>query len=242
MVSEGAGSGRIPDPPSPFPVASGSFNRCAGPGWSVPAMSVDPRAPVRIAVATTQKDLRGGCDRWVGISEWLPSGSMIRELHGSVQCCRISDRPESSLDAAGLELWFVEWKPDVLYFPRLEDLEFGILPVAWQEALRISLRHVLVNAIRPPSTVRERLLVRELMMATGGFWPGVEEGREVAPVPSLADGITWLVGGHRGEGELLQWKPRRAVEPQITIVEDLIKPEGLDLSQIGKRFLGRMPL
>lgn len=219
MISESAGCGGMPEFPSSRPVSSGSSNSGPELGRVFPAMRVDPRVPVRIAVARAQKGFLSSGDRWFEISGSLPSGSKIRELRGSVHCCRIADRPESCLDAAGVELWFREWKPDVLYFPRLEDLSFGILPVAWQEALRISLRHVLVNAVRPPTTIRERLLVREMMMATGGFWPGDPEGREVAPVLSLADGITWLVQGQQGAIELLRWKPRRAVNPRIMMVQ-----------------------
>ncbi len=195
-------------------------------GWSIPAMRVDSRLPVRIAVASKESSPHAADSRWVEFSGLLPPGSEIRQLCGSAHRCRIAGRAEPWLNAAGLESWFREWKPDVLYFPRLADLGFGILPLAWQEALRISLRHVLVNAVRPPSTVHERLLVREAMMAVGGFWPGVPDGRESPLGSNLSGGLNWLVQGNRGAGELLRWKPRRAVEPRMTVVDGVFDESG----------------
>lgn len=189
-------------------------------------MRVDSRLPVRIAVASKESCPHAADRWWVAFPGLLPPGSEVRQVCGSVHHCRIADRTEPGLDPAGVESWFGEWKPDVLYFPRLADLEFGILPLAWQEALRISLRHVLVNAVRPPSTVHERLLVRETMMAVSDFWPGVPDGRESPLGPNLSGGLTWLVQGNRGAGELLRWKPRRAVEPRITVVDSIFDESG----------------
>lgn len=224
--AEGIRTVPVPAQRSPWTVLPSIAVGGAEPRRTLPAMRVDCRMPVRIAVATKEAGLGGMGDRLRELAGLLPAGSRIRRLCGSVHRCRISDRPGSWVDASGVELWFREWKPDILFFPQLEDLEFGILPLAWQEALRISLKHVVVNAVRPPSTVHERLLVRETMMSMGGFWPGVAEVREAAPGLNSCGGLTWLVRGHRGEGELLRWKPRSAVKPRITMVDGIFDDSG----------------
>lgn len=224
---------RAPDQRSPGTALPGSLIGSAEPRSSLPSMRVDSRFPVRVAVATKGSDRRDLGDRWLELAGLLPPGSRICRLCGSVQRCRIEGRPESWLDASGVELWFREWQPDVLVFPQLEDLEFGILPLAWHEALRISLKHVLVNAVRSPSTVRERLLIRETMMSMGGFWPGVPDGCEEVPGLGFSRGLTWLVEGHRGEGELLRWKPRNAVKPRITKVDGVFNDSGILESAAG---------
>jgi hypothetical protein len=241
--SEEVGVGRFPDLGTPGPRIPSSVCKAAEQGRSLPAMRVDLRLPIRIAVATTEAGPPGNHHRWEEFSGLLPPGSEIRQLHGSVHRGRIAGRGGAWLNAAGLESWFREWKPDVLYYHRLADLEFGIHPVAWQEALRISLRHVLVNAMRPPSTVHERLLVREMMMAVGEFWPGDPDDPGTPLGPKLSGGLSWLVQAQRGAHELLRWKPRNAVEPRITMVDGVFDESGRLASPAGMAtfLLGKPP-
>jgi hypothetical protein len=137
-----------------------------------------------------------------------------------------------------VESWFREWKPDILYYPAVEDLGFGIHPVGWRQDLRISLRHVLVNAVKGPSTVHERLLVREMMMAVGDFWHGAPDGEETRLVPEVSEGLSWLVRGSGGASELLRWKPQRAAKPGIALIEEVFDEAGHLVSPAGlARFL-----
>jgi hypothetical protein len=159
-------------------------------------------------------------------------------LCGSVNRCRVEGGGETWRDAAGVESWFREWKPDILYYPDLEDLGFGIHPVGWRQDLRISLRHVLVNAVKGPSTVHERLLVREMMMAVGDFWPGAPDGVASPLVPEIPEGLSWLARGNRGASELLRWKPQRAAKPGISLIEEVFDEAGRLVSPAGlARFL-----
>lgn len=207
-------------------------------GQVFPELPVDCRSPVRIAVASAEAGLPGVDSRLGGLLGLLPPGSWIRSLCGSVNRCRVEGGGETWRDAAGVESWFREWKPDILYYPDLEDLEFGIHPVGWRQDLRISLRHVLVNAVKGPSTVHERLLVREMMMAVGDFWPGAPDGVASPLVPEIPEGLSWLARGNRGASELLRWKPQRAAKPGISLIEEVFDEAGRLVSPAGlARFL-----
>lgn len=184
-----------------------------------PELPVDCRSPVRIAVASVGAGFRGTGDRLEELLGMLPPGSRIRSLRGSVNRCRVEGCGGTCRDAAGVLAWFREWKPDVLFYPSLEDLEFGIHPMGWRQDLRISLRHVLVNAARGPSTVHERLLVREMMIAAGDFWPGGPDDVASPLGRGIPEGLSWLVRGSRAAGELIRWKPQRAAEPRISIIQ-----------------------
>lgn len=203
-----------------------------------PELPVDCRSPVRIAVISAETGLPGADSRLGGLLGLLPPGSWIRGLCGSVNRCRVEGCGETWRDAAGVEAWFRECKPDILYYPALEDLEFGIHPVGWRQDLRISLRHVLVNAVKGPSTVHERLLVREMMMAVGDFWPGAPDDVASPLVPGIPEGLSWLVRWSGGAGELLRWKPRRAAKPGISLIEEVFDEAGRLMSPAGlARFL-----
>lgn len=199
----------------------------------VPELPVDCRSPVRIAVVSAEVGFPGADSRLGGLLGLLPPGSSIRTLSGSVNRCRVEGCGEAWRDAAWVESWFRESKPDILYYPALEDLGFGIHPVGWRQDLRISLRHVLVNAVKGPSTVHERLLVREMMMAVGDFWPGAPDGEETPLVPEVPEGLSWLVRGSRGSSELLRWKPQRAAKPGIALVEEVFDESGRLVSPAG---------
>jgi len=203
-----------------------------------PELPVDCRSPVRIAVVSAEAGFPRGDSRLGGLLGRLPPGSSIRSLGGSVHRCRVEGRGETWRDAAGVESWFREWKPDILYYPAVEDLGFGIHPVGWRQDLRISLRHVLVNAVKGPSTVHERLLVREMMMAVGDFWHGAPDGEETRLVPEVSEGLSWLVRGSGGASELLRWKPQRAAKPGIALIEEVFDEAGHLVSPAGlARFL-----
>lgn len=203
-----------------------------------PELPVDCRAPVRIVVVSAEAGFPRADSRLGGLLGLLPPGSSIRSLGGSVNRCRVEGCGETWRDAAGVESWFREWKPDILYYPDLEDLEFGIHPVGWRQDLRISLRHVLVNAVKGPSTVHERLLVREMMMAVGDFWPGAPDDVASPLVPEIPEGLSWLVRGNGGASELLRWKPQRAAKPGISLIEEVFDEAGGLMSPAGlARFL-----
>jgi hypothetical protein len=186
----------------------------------LPRLPFDFRAPLRIAVVllddvqssahATLEELRGH----------LPAGSWIRSFRGSVNRCRVEGWGNSWKDAADVESWFRNNKPDLLLYPRIEDIEFGLQPLGWCQCLRISLPRVVVNVVATPSTVRERLLVREMMMSVGDFWPREADDCLSPVLPGLPEGLSWIVRGSRVATDLLQLKPQRAVRPRIEIIQD----------------------
>lgn len=197
----------------------------------LPALRVDVRKPVGIVVASALALFQGADLRLQGLIDLLPAGSWIENLSGSVHRCRVGG--EVLLGSSQVECWFRDHNPDVLYYPAIEDLGFGIHPLLWRQDLRISLGHVMVNAVRGPSTVRERLLVREMMMAVGNFWPGDPDDTATPLSPGFCRGLSWLVCASCGAAELEKWKPRRAVKPRVSIVDEVFGDGGRLASTTG---------
>jgi len=186
----------------------------------LPELRFDRRSPLRIAVAISddlQPGVRGILEELRGN---LPSGSWIHSLRGTVNRGRVEDLGVSWRNAAELESWFSQSQPDLLFYPRIEDIEFGLQPMGWQQSLRISLPHVLVHVAGVPSTVRERLLAKEMMMAVGDFWPGAPDGRSSPLGSRVPEGLSWVVQGSFEAAELMKLRPRRAVKPRIQVIQD----------------------
>lgn len=196
-------------------------------------MKVDVRAPLGIVVASAVALFHGADVRLQGLIDLLPAGSWIENLSGSVHRCRVGGEGEVLLGSSQVECWFRERHPDVLYYPAIEDLGFGIHPLLWRQDLRISLGHVMVNAVRGPSTVHERLLVREMMMAVGDFWPGDPDGVATPFIPGFCRGLSWLVRGSCGAAELEKWKPPHAVKPRVSILQEVFDDGGRLASATG---------
>ena len=199
----------------------------------LPALRVDVRKPLGIVVASALALFRGADVRLQSLIDLLPAGSWIENLSGTVHRCRVEGEGEVLLGSSQVEYWFRERNPDVLYYPAIDDLEFGIHPLLWQQDLRISPGYVMINAGRGPSTVRERLLVREMMMAVSDFWPGDPDDTATLFLPGFCRGLSWLVRGNSGVAELEKWKPRRAVKPRVSLVEEVFGDGGRLASAAG---------
>lgn len=219
------------------PVHSGGIHH------GLPELRFDRRSPLRIAVAISddlQPGVRGILEELRG---HLPSGSWIRSLRGSVNRCHVEDLGGSWRNAAELESWFAQSQPDLLLYPRIEDIKFGLQPLGWQQSLRISLPHVLVHVAGVPSTVRERLLAREMMMAVGDFWPGAPDGRSSPLGSRVPEGLSWVVQGSSEAAELVRLKPRSSVRPRIQVIQDSFDAMGAPVfpSGLAQFLLGDLP-
>ena len=177
----------------------------------------------RIVVVTSSASwILRSLERWMErLRLRLPAGSTIAVLRGSATHAALLDRSgiHQTLDFRELRSWLGRHQPDLLYYPRLQDLAFGVAPLIWQQARQIALPRVWINACTPPSSVRERLLVREMMMTDGEHVPALNE---VLPRPPWTGGggLTWLVRNPAGINALERLRPRSGVAPRFGILPD----------------------
>jgi hypothetical protein len=123
------------------------------------------------------------------------------------------------MDAREMESWLARFRPDLVYYPRLEDLAFGVHPVMWVQSLRIDLPRIWVNSCTPPSSVRERLLIREMLIADGPVGHGTETAGHRRPAADNR-GLRWLIHGRDDARAIARLRPTFAEPPRFGRLTD----------------------
>ena len=209
------------------PACLGSANRCvrvATPplpiGRTSPEHPPSTAGPLRIVVVTSGlpgRSIHAGFENWLQqFRQGLPADSKIEVLCGtSSRATRLATTGiPSTMDLRETEIWLAQFRPDLLYYPRLEDLAFGVHPVMWNLADRIDLPRIWINLCVPPSSVRERLLIREMMIADGPTPPDTETTGRRRP-PAGSGGVRWLIRGPDDARALEPLRPSFAQAPQF---------------------------